>query len=399
MGRHFLVIGFILFVFIMSLGCQDKESHQNSMKLTKDLDVITIDTTNIPFSIILNRETVFESNDKVFIDGYIGQLAVDNEDRVFISATKPGMVGIYVFEPNGSFITKFTNEGRGPGEFESIGSISIRRNEIYVFGPRLQKFGVFSTQNFKFLWDQIIRKDSIPQNDELTRLLRINKLYLTEKGEIIARLSNLSLSEENQVNKVIFHKISEEGYVLPERILELKKYRFYFGRNTSYPVLFPFQRNSLISVNSDGSFHTAWSQDFLIRNYDREGRYQKSYKMEYDNAPLSTKNLELSKQKRNVLTENEPPENWQVLHTLEVDDQNRMWVSTISESKDLFKWWVINEEGEVLATFKKSGKRSEISIMSKPLYKIKNGYFYELERDIRKGIDRIIKYKIEFTDR
>ena len=129
MCKNILNISFILFVFLANSSCEKKaeEGLQNSLLKTTDTatNIISLDTTYIPFDIELKREVIFGSNKDVFIDGYIGEIAVDDEDRVYITATKPGKIGIYVFDPDGSFITKFGQEGRGTGEFEAIGSISM----------------------------------------------------------------------------------------------------------------------------------------------------------------------------------------------------------------------------------------------------------------------------------
>lgn len=389
------------FLLILFLGCNstNKESDQESTNRNNTSNLISLDTTNIKYSVNLIRKTEFESNENVFIDGYIGEFDLDSRERVYITGTKMGVVGIYVFEPDGSFITQFGQEGRGRGEFESIGSISIQGNKVYVFGPRLQKFGIFSTDSFEFLSDQVIRKDSIPNTDELASILRVNELKVNENGKIYAKMSNLSLSRESEITKVLYHQISEKGYILPDRVLELEKFHFYFMENGTYPILMPFLRNSLVCIAQDGSFYTAWSDDFYIEKYGESGKHLKSYQLPYQNVELTTENLDISKERRKVLAQNDIPDTWQALYTIEIDDENRLWVSTIIESDSMFTWWVISEEGKVLASFKKPGKRSEISVMTKPLYKIKNGYFYELERDIPNGIDRIVKYKIEFIER
>ncbi|MEX0856628.1 MAG: 6-bladed beta-propeller [Balneolaceae bacterium] len=375
------------------------DNQENVSGLGSVSNVISIDTTDIRYSVKLIRETVFESNEEVFMDGYIGEIAVDNDDRVYITATNPGSIGIYIFEPDGSFITSFGQEGRGPGEFESIGSISIQGNKLYVFGPRLQKFGVFSLDDYQLIRDQIIRRDSIPKHDELARILRVNELQVTESGEILAKMSNLSLREENEITKVLYHKISADGHILPERILELDKYRFYFPSNAGYPILMPFVRNTLVATSGDGTFYTAWSEDFLIKVYDADGNYKKAFYHPVSRARLSMDEILLNKDQQRILSNYKLPDTWQALHTIETDDKNRLWVSTITESDSTFKWWVLNDKGELLATFTKPGARTENSVMTKPLYKIQNGYFFERERDIRNGIDRIVKYKIEFKER
>lgn len=93
------------------------------------------------------------------------------------------------------------------------------------------------------------------------------------------------------------------------------------------------------------------------------------------------------------------PDTWPAVHTMELDDDERLWVATITDSDSTYQWRVISPEGQLLSRFEKAGKRTSRSVMSKPLIKIYNGYFYELERDIQRGIEQIVKYRIEFKNR
>jgi hypothetical protein len=162
----------------------------------------------------------------------------------------------------------------------------------------------------------------------------------------------------------------------------------------------PFARNSLASMLNDGSFYTAWSEDFTIKKYDQKGQYVQSFQFSYENAPLYESELSLFEPQRKILSEIDVPETWQALHSMVTDDENRLWVSTITGNGNVFQWWVINEEGEVLAVFNRARKLTgPLSVLTKPLYSIKNGYFYEPERDEYDGAIRIIKHKIEFVEK
>lgn len=402
MVRNFLVIGFILFAFLGISRCskEAEEGLQNSLLKTKATDIVSLDTTNIPFDIKLKKEVIFESNEEVFLDGYLGDIAVDDKDRVYITATKPGKIGIYVFAPDGSFITEFGQEGRGPGEFESIGSIRIQGNELYVFGPRLQKYGVFSLVGYHLIRDQIIRRDSISKSDSLAKILKVNELLVTDTGEIIAKMSNRSMVKENEITKIFYQKLSENGNILPERILELKRFQAHFSERRIVPFVMPFARNSLVSMTGNGTFYAAWSEDFLINVYNLKGQHVRSFQFPYEKAPISISELDLHKSYLKILNEIDIPETWQALYTIENDDEKRLWVSTITKDDNVFQWWVVDEAGEVLAVFNRPRPQTEPQTVSvRPLYKIANGYFYEPERDKYGGVIRIVKYKIEFVKR
>lgn len=391
----------IVIITLLTFGCSENIEPNNAESSISESDskIVEISTSDIPYDIKLEREVVFESNEDIFIDGYIGEIAIDSENRVYITATMMGTIGIYIFEPDGKFITKFGQEGRGPGEFESISSVNIQKDKIYVFGPRLQKYGIFSTDNLELIKDQVIRRDSISMDDDLAKMLRVGDLYVTESGEIFSEMRALSRSKENEIPKLIYHKISEDGYIQAERILELEKFRFFFGKNEPYPLLFPFVRTSRVDIAGDGSFYSAWTEDFTINKHDREGNFIKSFQLDFKNVPLDLNQLRLSNNQKKILSQNTVPETWQAINALEIDDDGRIWVSTVTERDSTFLWWVIDNEGKLLAQFEHPGKRKDIPIMSNPVYKIKDGYFYERERDVNRGIERIVKYRVEWAER
>jgi len=84
------------------------------------------------------------------------------------------------------------------------------------------------------------------------------------------------------------------------------------------------------------------------------------------------------------------PESWPALNDLLIDDENRLWVSTIVEDFEIFEWWVLEETGELITRFK--WPRDE------PIEVVKNGYMYTLETDEDTGLQQVVRYRIEMTE-
>lgn len=355
----------------------------------------------VPDTVKLIQEAVFESNDEVFIEGYISKLAVDKNNRVYIAATMPGTVGIYVFEPNGRFIDKFVREGRGPGEYESITSMQIVQDTIYVLDGRAQKMGLFSVSDRSHIRDHILSRDQLTRSDSLASLLRGRQITVTEDNDYILNMWRISASNASDIPVEAFFRVSEQGEILPQKVLEVDRFPFYFPVETGrleLPFPMPFTRSSLVSITKNGRFYTNWTDDFLIKIYNRDGEYDRALYHQVRKSKLDMGNFELSRLRERSLAQYEMPETWPAVHTMELDDEERLWVATITDSDSTFQWHVINPEGELLARFQKPGSRTSRSVMSKPLHLVQNGYFYSRERDIQQGIDRIVKYRIEFVE-
>ncbi len=111
---------------------------------------------------------------------------------------------------------------------------------------------------------------------------------------------------------------------------------------------------------------------------------------------MNFEELDISEHRQEFLTDDNTPDTWPDLHRMFIDDQDRLWIFTITESKTSYQGWVLNTDGELLARFSWPGRRSSRSVRSKPIMVVKNGYLYTSERNMDEGIDRIVKHKINF---
>lgn len=404
-------IGFFPLVILSSIflynGCSsvEEEMDKNLSGIDSISNVISIDTTDIPYSVTLKRETVFESNENVFINGYIGELAIDDEDHVYITGSKIGSVAIYVFAPDGKFIAKIGRHGRGPGEFESISSLDVFETKLYAFDPRQQKFSVFSLTNFSHLYDEFINKNEVKEEGMFSNLMRAGRLFVTHNENLLIHYQVNLMRDINKYPSIRYYKVTNEGHVIPGKILEVDKYRYFMDEpepgsdGTLYPFTAPFTRSSLFAISDSGTIYTAWTENFLIKKYNINGAYQAAFYYPIKKSLLSLSGITMNSWKKREVEKNLEHKTWPALNTMEVDDENRLWVSTITESDSTFRWWVLNSNGELLSKFTWAGQRENRNAKYKPLIKIKNGYFYMHEQDDRTGMDRIVKYKIEFTER
>lgn len=174
---------------------------------------------------------VFETNEEVLLEGFIRKVEIDNKDRVYITASNMGSAAVYVFSPEGKFITKIGRHGRGPGEFESISSLSISETKLYVFGQRQQKISVFLLNNFNHLYDQFIDRSLVKNDDEFSRLMKANSLYAIEDGDLLVQFEVYQLYNMNKHPQIRFYKVSNEGQIISEKVIEVERYRFFFWMN------------------------------------------------------------------------------------------------------------------------------------------------------------------------
>ncbi|TYP95570.1 6-bladed beta-propeller protein [Fodinibius salinus] len=354
-------------------------------------------------TVVFQRKQVFESNEKVFFEGYTGDIAIDDQDNVYIAVSKPGTVGIYVFSPDGDFITKFLREGRGPKEFITISDILINNGYLYILGPKLQKIGKFTLDTYSLEYEIIVRTDSL--TDELSAL-SANNLLTTNKGRLIVRFDGSSPFNPNMIPSNYYYKIIKKGMLREKPVLSEPKTSFYKPENrmtskgtVRLPRSMPFSRSTIVTAG-DSLLFTARTGRFLIKVYDKNGNYRRAFYYSYEKSSLLLSETELGKAKRQLVEEHpgKVPDTWPVIHNMVADDEGRFWVQTITDSESSYQGWVLGKQGRLRARFEWPGHRAERSAERPPLFKIKNGYLYTRERDIPQGIDRIVKHKIKFKE-
>ena len=352
-------------------------------------------------TVILTREAVFESGEEVFMSGNISNFTVDNEDRVFVVSSVPGNLGVYVFNPDGSYRTTIGSYGQGPGEFEAIGGIDVLDANLILLDPRLQKFAIYSLDDFEMVEEEIVKLTEATRTDQMPAIAGGTDVVLLENGDMVLQVGMSSLNEESDGTQIFYYSLKRDGTVIPERLLEVDRHARYFlpeREGWAIPITKPFNRSSLVSINRSGGFFTAWTEDFLIKEYDARGRYIRSIYYPVEKSNFSLDQIRIADHERRMLRGEEIPDTWPALHTMELDDEGRLWVATITDSTTHYTWWVLNQKGEPIARFQKEGERSNRFVPSKPLIRIKDGFFYSHERDLRQGIDRIVKYRMEFKE-
>jgi hypothetical protein len=85
------------------------------------------------------------------------------------------------------------------------------------------------------------------------------------------------------------------------------------------------------------------------------------------------------------------PETWPALEEMLIDDENRLWASTIVDDFDIYEWWVFaDDNGDVITKFE--WPRDE------PIEVVKNGFMYTRQTDEETGLQQIVRYRIEFEE-
>lgn len=409
-------IGKVLILLILHLGgCSNHDNkttfeNLNPEKLPEhvqelgSLTAFSIENKNSD-TVEFVQEDFYGNSEDIFLEGYINEVAVDDNGQVYIAVSKPGTVGIYLFNPDGSFRTKFLREGRGPGEFEGISSLLIENNRIYIYGSRLQKVGIFSLQDYSLINDYIIDRSLVNDFPKSYRVTGIVKVYDDET--MLVQVKDFNLSEPKVVRYIRYYKLSSDAVLQPNYILKQEATRLYKpatdytseGYVRSYMSM-PFTPSPLLNVYKN-SIYTAQSDQLLIKEHDRSGAYQQAFHYNYKKSLLSISENDFGSSRMQLINENsdQVPDTWPAIHMMVIDDIGRFWILAITDSKDSYKGLVLNNDGAMQAEFEWPGQKIERNAIIPPIFIVKDDFLYIRQRDLSEGIDRIVKYRIEFKER
>jgi|AntRauTorcE11897_2_1112592.scaffolds.fasta_scaffold09350_3 hypothetical protein len=213
------------------------------------------------------------------------------------------------------------------------------------------------------------------------------------------RNANFATEKYNldQERPVRYYLMDSEGKITSDMIDELKDTRNITAVVDGYHLFniraLPFLQQPLISISDKGNIFTANSDEPLIKMYEDNGDYLKSFYFPTEMMSINRDEIidifsEEDEQNKNLLLHAELPEKWPALSSIVIDDENNLWISTISDNEDLLhEWLVLEDTGELIANFEWPH--------DEPIEVVKNGKMYTRQTDEETGLQRVVRYRIE----
>jgi len=347
---------------------------------------------------------------KNVVVGRMASFAVGGRGRVFIA--DEGNTRVDVFSPDGRYLKSLGRQGNGPGEFATVSPrtvIRTRSGRLYVpdyknasdyFPDRLQ---VFSLDSLAFIRTVQLLAPNKSHYSKLDAYYP-DHVYPRSDGRFLVgyrKQPNKYLDSTSYIRYVIQNS---SGAIVKGPILQQKDrtYLKYVRQDLKIPITdafwFPFFGKSILVRSMRGRLYAVHNtQQFKIEVYTPNGKHLRSFRHSFHKVPLSRHALinrykkKFSRNGVNIPVKmirhaHTLPKTWPALHSMLMDDQNRLGVSTIVKSRKIYRWWVMNNKGTVLAKFNWP--------RSKPIKKVKHGYIYTLEKN-NKGVPQVVRYKIQ----
>lgn len=397
-------------VFILTLSCTKEtnyheEDFSGKYPLSSDTTVVVniedISTHDIEF----RRDATFTDSEEAHFR-FLGNVSVDENNRVFIAEKNH----IKVFESNGRFIKNLGQKGRGPGEFNNFGGLQpkIGASKLYAFDDSEQRINVFNLDSLEYVYAIHIQ----PKNwDQLPNLEQaaFKDYHIVSDSLILAGFTDIISPHSSGSNIRRYYLMNRNGEIISDEILTHPDNDFFNGHGVPPPIspyrplTLPSNRNAISDVSEDGNIFWGWTDKIRIYLFDAEGKELKTFNLLYENKELEKDDvLSVFTYNPNVHQRAKSadfPDTWPAMDYFFVDDDNRIWISTITESDDYFKWIVLNDSGELLATFNWQGSRKERHFRRREIKQVRNNYLYTLEMNEETKQREVVRYKIELNKR
>jgi len=336
-----------------------------------------------------HNERVFGDSELLYISNR-DKIGVDDKGRVYIENQK----SIHVYEEDGKYIGKIGREGRGPGEFLTIHNISLKCGLLYVYDANQSKISVFDTESF-----ELNREISIPLINDMRGM---GDFAVLEIDDLIVGVRETKRLEDSAVTQRFMHYylLDHSGNFAEPAIAIADISDYYEIRNqrgVSYPPV-PFDRETLFSLSETGKIYLLWTDQIAIKVLDAKGNFLNGILYPFPNVPVKDdsdfpifyETIGLSIPDTKQILGDRLPESYPAVSHFFVDDEERIWLSTIVKDLNIYGWWILEETGELITKFE--WRRDE------PIEVVKNSKMYTRETDEESGLVQVVRYRIEFEE-
>ncbi|MEX0905883.1 MAG: 6-bladed beta-propeller [Balneolaceae bacterium] len=409
----------LLLVCIFISGCKQETSTISKVEIVEqeNNDEETNDEENPSASDSLKdlefiREATYGSTDDVIV-GIMGPFAVDENERVFM--IDRGQTTVHVFKVQGSYLKSLGSQGRGPGEFMAVTphtTITIHSDLLYItdlaeahlqFPYRMHEF-LLEDLTFSRTIDLLAENKA--EFEELEGYYPKRRFPLDDGTFLVSY--HRSANEYRDGESSIYYVVQDRtGAIISGPVLKQKDQTILTAEVTDTPLpytaihSFPFHGKSVLTVSGENNLYAVnHTEEFKIDIYTPQGEHVGKIEQSFANIPFNRNETLDYYEKTNyghrlgegvalrMIREAENlPETWPAIEDMLIDDENRLWISTIVDDFDVYEWWVLENSGDLITKF--TWPRDE------PIEVVRKGFMYTRETDEETGLQQVVRYRVD----
>ncbi|HLR26600.1 MAG TPA: 6-bladed beta-propeller [Fodinibius sp.] len=405
----FLIIAII---FILTACSSIKEEVPAHIKRIENLTVYSQDTEP-ESSVEFVDEITLEAPDSISRkwwgsntqhQQWLAGIEIDDSGRIYVGDQRA--LGIHVFDIKGSYLTTLGRGGHGSGEYGGLlNPIQTVPDSLFVFDYKQFKLVKYSMDSLTMTGEKRVRTDPVNMDDyeKLAGWLSTTPLLLHDGRLLVGFYEHPPDARKgsptynlNQERPIRYYFMNQERNIISDEIFELNSTEDLVadvgGRHLFNLGPLPFLSHSLIAISDDDYIFTNWTKIFLIKVYGPSGNYLHAFYYPFQNKSLKRDEaLSLfSKDDEwywDLVQHADLPETWPAVHSMIADDKNRLWISTNIEKDGVYEWWVLHQDGELIARFQWPDDHS--------IETVKNGYAYVVKADEKTLVEQVKRYRIK----
>lgn len=395
----------LLLIIVLLCGCTFNSSKDIPEKIKK-LDRLTTYSadTRPSHNIKFNREVTFRDTARVIFGSLIRGVEVDDRGRVYIFDFR--QKSIHVFTDAGEYKQSIGREGRGPGEFIMPWHIRVADSRLYILDYIQQKISVFDSHTMKHIRDFPVglRHNSNTNPSWLDWAqkrkfrYRPNTFFVRSDGDYLIFFGDEGVSSGDNLAgrtyEMSLYDASDQQYLEHDLLSFDWTGQMLVAKvkdNIRVMADVPYKRSSQFDFAKRQLVH-GWTEEFLFKFYDFQGRYQRAFYYPFEKIPLSEKAVlehhRLSASGEAVRNDT-LPDTWPAFNSVVMDDRNRLWVSTFTKDPNIYEWLVLDSSGKLMAKFRWPAYRN--------LQEVQDGNAYTLERNPDTGLEKVRRYRFEMS--
>lgn len=390
----------IIVTSILVLSQCTSSSPERITEEIQNLENLIIYPHDVPAlnNIQFEREASYGNTDDLQI-GRLGGFSVDDKGRIYLADMQQRC--ILVLKEDGQLIGQIGRQGNGPGEFQNGPFPSIISDKLYAVDMVALRLSVFHIDSFEVIQTLNLNPKNLSRYDTLLNS-HIRQVFPINSDKILLSFVPFynkvprSPGQRLERDNVNYFIIDNDRNIISNVIFSYKDTPFLTGIvDGQLQIASHFQlfNELLVTISNNGNIFTAASGNLLIKKYDSEGEYVSAFYYPFEPIRVNRGDalqIQTTDLLREIVKQNDLPETWPVIEELLIDDNNRLWISTIVDNFDIYEWWVLEETGELIAKFE--WQRNE------PIEVIKNGHIYTRETDSETGLQQIVRYRIEMEE-
>lgn len=406
--RNKASICFCLFGMLLFLSCGKTESRELPVDAA-GLENLTIHpVAPEPLKELnLEQEMVYLENEEVLWGRVLIDMDTDAEGRLYIADIMQGSV--HVYNDEGSYLRSIGRRGEGPGEFTEMWGLQVSGDILHVFDANTSRVSLFDVDTGQHIRDILIEPgaadDGLPdwQTAEQTPDFpyRTERIYVVPDNRymiLFKPLPGMLMDNEGQTVEISLFDSSEEKFAAHD-VLSLRAdgTALHFdesdgGGGWGDAIFNPRAR---IDYGSETLVY-GWDEEMLFSVYDHDAAYRFSFWHPHQNAPMTTDDLlrvyQNPDETISQILETYAPDAWPAYDHLIVDDENRLWVSVITQDLSQREWRVmdLNNSGALLSVIELD---QDINVQH-----IRGEKLYTMEQNSETGERRIVRYRIEMEE-